>query len=144
LKTFGIDPDQIIFINLKSEKEILWTIEESLKCGGLSAVVGEINEISFIASRRLQLAIEQSGVTGFLLRRQSKNPIASVSRWQIKHLASELAEHLPGVGYPRWNVELLKTRNGKPGQWQIEWTAGKFRHIPVPENFIHQEKRKTG
>lgn len=40
-------------------------MEEALKCGGLAAVVGEVQDISFTASRRLQLAVEQSGVTGF-------------------------------------------------------------------------------
>jgi protein ImuA len=143
LKTFGIDPDKIIFINLKNAKEILWTIEECLKCGGLKAVIGEIKDISFIASRRLQLAIEQSGVAAFLLR-ESIHPIVSASRWQIKHLPSELEQDLPGVGYSRWNVELLKARNGNPGQWQIEWADGKFRLIPLNEEFIHREKRKTG
>jgi protein ImuA len=35
---------------------------------GLAAVVAEIQELSFMTSRRLQLATEQSGVTGFMLR----------------------------------------------------------------------------
>jgi protein ImuA len=38
---------------------------------------------------------------------------------------------MPGVGFPRWNVQLLKVRNGKPGAWQLEWEGGQFHHIPV-------------
>ena len=50
LRSFGITADKIIFIDLKKEKEILWAMEEALKCEGLSAVVGEIKELSFTAS----------------------------------------------------------------------------------------------
>jgi protein ImuA len=37
-----------------------------------------------------------------------------------------LEDGLPGVGFPRWQVELLKVRNGNPGCWQVEWVAGSF------------------
>jgi protein ImuA len=47
LKTFGIAPEKIIFINLKKEKDISWAMEEALKCKGLSAVIGEVTELSF-------------------------------------------------------------------------------------------------
>jgi protein ImuA len=147
LKIFDIEPDRIIFIDLQKEKDILWVMEESLKCGGLAAVVGEIQEISFTASRRLQLAVEQSRVTGFILRHHSHNlnTIASVSRWKISSLPSELEYNMPGVGFPRWNVELLKIRNGKPGIWQMEWSAGRFQHIsPLDTSISHEQKRKTG
>src|SRR6188474_2877446 len=32
LVSFGIDPSQLIFIHLRNQKEINWTIEEVLKC----------------------------------------------------------------------------------------------------------------
>jgi protein ImuA len=38
---------------------------------------------------------------------------------------------MPGLGFARWNVELLKVRNGKPGSWQIEWGPTGFRTIPA-------------
>ena len=71
LKNFGIQPDQFMFIDLQKEKDVIWAMEEALKCAALTAVVGEMQEISFTASRRLQLAVEQSQVTGFILRSQS-------------------------------------------------------------------------
>jgi protein ImuA len=40
--SFGIEPDQVIFIDVKSEKDILWCVEEALRCERLAAVVGEI------------------------------------------------------------------------------------------------------
>src|SRR5690606_13935094 len=53
LKLFGIEPDRVIFIDLPRPKEALWAIEEALKCDALSAVVGELRELSFNESRRL-------------------------------------------------------------------------------------------
>jgi len=55
LSQFKIDPHKVIFIQAQKAKEILWTIEETLKCDAIAAVVGEVGEISFTESRRLQL-----------------------------------------------------------------------------------------
>ncbi len=146
LKSFGIVPDKIIFIDVKKEKEILWTMEEALKCDSLSAVVGDVKELSFTNSRRLQLAIEQSCVTGFILRNNQRNlnTTACATRWKNTPLPSELAEGTPGVGFPRWNVELLKVRNGKQGSWQIEFVAGRLRHISNMDAIALEHKKKTG
>jgi protein ImuA len=129
LKAFGISPDQIIFINVRKEKEAIWTIEEALKSMALTSVVGEISRFHFTDSRRLQLAIEQSGVGCFLLCYRPRNlTTASTTRWQITPLSSTTEDNLPGVGQPRWKVNLLKVRGGKPGSWTIEWAQGRFRH----------------
>lgn len=127
LKFFGIDPHKIIFIHPRKPKDILWTIEEALKCDSVCAVVGEIGEINLFESRRLQLAVEESKVTGFILRRNPKNLATSfVTRWRITPLPSTTESNLPGVGFPKWNVELLKVRNGKPGAWEMVWRNGRF------------------
>ncbi|MBC7848465.1 MAG: Error-prone repair protein ImuA [Chitinophagaceae bacterium] len=142
LPSFNIQPDKIIFIDLKKDKELLWTMEEALKCDALAAVVGEISDISFISSRRLQLAVEKSRVTGFVIRRQPRIVDANsfVSRWRISPLPSEPPTNLPGVGFARWKVELLKIKNGKPGAWDVEWRKGKFRIIQVPETVMLERK----
>lgn len=138
LKNFGIQPDRFIFIDVKKEKEVMWAMEEALKCGSLTTVVGEMREISFTASRRLQLAVEQSQVTGFILRGHCHKPntTACVSRWRITQLPSVpiapdvyrdgAMEDLPGIGFPKWKVELLRIRNGKAGTWDIQWIDGRF------------------
>ena len=142
LKTFGVNPDRIIFIDLKREKELLWAMEEALKCGSLAAVVAEVGEMSFTESRRLQLVVEKSRVTGFILRSNTKklSATACVARWKITPLPSELEDGMPGVGFPRWNVELLKVRNGNPGCWKIEWQAGGFR--PLMYKKVKQMRRE--
>lgn len=127
LKNFGVEPDRFIFIDLKKEKDVIWAMEEALKCNALAAVVGEMREIDFTASRRLQLAVEQSQVTGFVVRNNYRNltTTACVSRWKISPLPSESIE-LPGIGFPKWKIELLRIRNGKPGTWNVQWVDGKF------------------
>lgn len=128
LHAFGITPHRVIFLELKKEKDILWAVEEALKCGALAAVIGELSELDFTASRRLQLAVENSKTTGFLLRSNPRNlqTTACVARWKIAALPSALDDDLPGIGFPRWQVELLKIRNGKPGRWVVQWKDEAF------------------
>ena len=138
MKFFGFDPHRIIFIDVKQEKEALWVTEQALKCNSLAAVVAELPNVSFSESRRLQLVASESGVTCFLHRHHPyiNNTLACVSRWQIRPVASWLPEGLPGVGFPRWEVELLKIRNGKPASWLFEWQNGGFRYLPNQKRVI--------
>lgn len=131
LRSFGIEPHKIIFITIRKEKEQLWVMEEALKCNSISAVVGQVKNIDFTASRRFQLSVENSNVTGFIIRHQLRtvNTIAAVARWKIKALHSILEDDMPGVGYPAWNVELQKVRNGKPGTWQVQWLQNRLQTL---------------
>jgi protein ImuA len=143
LKWFGIPPHHVLFLQVRKEKDILWAIHEALKCSSLSAVVGELPEMSLTASRRFQLAIEDAGVGGFILRNKPKNVLTtSVSRWHIKPLHSKTEDDLPGIGHPCWSVNLLKVRNGKTGSWDIEWTSDGFRYIPSKLALIHKALQK--
>ena len=143
LKRFGIEPDQFIFIDLEKKKDVFWAIDEALKCDALSVVIGELSEIDFTSSRRLQLAVEQSQVTGFILRKKIRvlSTTAFVSRWRVTSSASA-AGKLPGLGFPQWKVELLRMRNGKPGSWIMQWRDGRFYpvHQPTLVEQVHQKK----
>ncbi|WP_207424579.1 ImuA family protein [Desertivirga brevis] len=148
LKAFGVEPDRVVFIDLKQEKDILWATEEALKCKGLLAVIAEVREINFSQSRRLQLVMEASKVTGFVMLKTTgrHSSTACTGRWQITPIASEPEEGLPGLGFPRWNVELLKVRNGNPGSWRFEWSAEGFKQI-VQKSFtidVQEQSRKAG
>ncbi|OQP62002.1 Error-prone repair protein ImuA [Niastella vici] len=133
LKAFGIDPEKVLFINVRREKDKLFAMEEALKCDSIAAVIGHIDAISFTESRRFQLAVEQSKVTGFLLRCNPKNLITScVTRWQITPAPGKTEDNLPGLGFPTWFVQLLKVRNGKPGSWEMQWRSGKLLIVPEP------------
>jgi len=128
LNHFGIHPDRLVFVDLHQEKDVIRAMDDALKCGALAAVVGELQDISFASSRRLQLAVEQSQVTGFVVRRNSLSikPTTCISRWMITTMPSISIDDLPGIGFPQWKVELLRIRNGKCGSWRVIWRQGRF------------------
>jgi protein ImuA len=129
LAAHGLDPAHIVLVRAPRDGEILWAMEEGLRAPGIAAVVGEVGTLAAVASRRLQLAAERSGITAFLLRRwrdsgqaaRERNlPNAAVTRWRIAALPSQPLRGEPGVGRPRWRVELLRCRGGEPACWEVE------------------------
>jgi protein ImuA len=128
LAAFGLNPKRLILARARSSQEVLWAMEEGLRCTTLAAVVGEVDVLSLPASRRLMLAAESSGVTGFVLRRWRNGetaarrlaPNAAQTRWHIAALPGEVSAGEPGVGRARWRVELWRCRGGVPGSWMME------------------------
>lgn len=147
IKHFGLEPDRIIFINVSKPKEALWTIEEALKCEALTGVIGEIKELGFTESRRLQLAVERSGVTAFIhrFRPLAENATASTTRWKVMPLAGVSNDGMPGLGHSCWDIHLLKVRNGRPDSWQVTWSGGNFMPLAHKQIAISStEKRQAG
>lgn len=143
LAAFGIQPHKVIFINLKKDTDALWVMEEALKCNGLTAVICEVRELDFKQSQRLQRMVEHSRVTGFVLRNSTKQlgSTTCAARWQVKALPSAVEAGLPGLGHLRFQVELLKVRNGATGSWVLEWQDDHF--LPV-EAITIMEERQVG
>lgn len=120
--------------------------EEALRYRGLGAVVSEVGRLSMIASRRLQLAAEQSGTIGLIARRWRRvsdarefvQPTASVTRWPVSSLPSEPLP-VPGVGHPRWWVELVRSRSGGTLEMAVDGCDGTGRMSAVHE--MRQEWR---
>jgi protein ImuA len=147
LKAFGIEPDRVLFMDTPKTKDTLWALEEALKCEALAAVVGELSELSFNDSRRMQLAVERSQVTGFMHRFRPKafNAVACVTRWKITALQSSVSDLLPGLGFPKWKVQLLKVRGGNTGEWQIQWSPKGLLYDVNPQTVIHpNQELKVG
>jgi protein ImuA len=129
LAAHGLDPARLVLVRASRDTEILWAMEEGLRASGIAAVVGEVGTLAAVASRRLQLAAERSGITAFLLRRwrdggqaarECALPNAAVTRWRIAALPSQPLPGEPGIGRPRWRVELLRCRGGEPACWEVE------------------------
>jgi protein ImuA len=126
----GLHPARLVFA--EAGKDVLAAMEEGLAHSGLTAVVGEYaGRLSLVASRRLQLAAEQSGVMAALLRRSRifndpalAAPSAAVTRWRIAALPSDPplphAPAVPGLGRALWRLELTHRRGGEPGSWIVE------------------------
>jgi protein ImuA len=133
----GLDARRLVLLRAPNERDILWAMEEGLRSRALAAVVGEVEALSTPASRRLQLAAESAGVTGFVLHRQAGEGTASaaVTRWRVAALPSAPVAGEPGMGQPRWRVELLRCRGGMPAAWDMEaWDAQSIRttrHVAV-------------
>jgi protein ImuA len=139
LAAHGLDPGRVALVQAQRDAEILWAMEEGLHAPGIAAVVGEVGTLPAIASRRLQLAAERSGTTAFLLRRwrdgaqaarERALPTAAVTRWRIAALPSLPMRGEPGVGWPRWRIELLRCRGGEPACWEME-VLGATDHVSL-------------
>lgn len=143
---YGVQPDRIVFINVERLKDALWVTEEALKCEGVSAVISEIRDLGFTESLRLQHAVEQSKITGFILRKSPRavGSAACCARWKITPHPSRSVAGLPGIGYRRWNVALDKVRNGHPGNWLVEWTDKGLQVVEKETRFVSEERRNVG
>ena len=129
LAAHGLDPERVVLVRTSRDAEILWAMEEGLRSPGIVAAVGEVGTLPAVASRRLQLAAERSGVTAFLLRRWREGgqavreralPNAAMTRWRVAALPSQPFRGEPGVGRLRWRIDLLRCRGGEPGCWEME------------------------
>src|SRR6516225_262952 len=140
LAAHGLDLAHIVLVRAPRDAEILWAMEEGLRAPGIAAVVGEVGSLPAVASRRLQLAAERFGITAFLLRRwrdggqaarERALPNAAVTRWRITAMPSQPPPipspargggngWRPGIGRPRWRIELLRCRGGEPACWEVE------------------------
>ncbi len=127
LTALGLDPGRFILVRAKGEADLLWAMEEGLRCRRLAAVVGEVEGLDRLAGRRLQLAAEASGVTAFALhrrfrpRRRGRDASAALSRWRVTAAGSCDAQDEMFIGRPRWRLDLLRCRGAAPGSWQVEW-----------------------
>jgi protein ImuA len=136
IAAYGLKPERLIVVSARRDSDILWAMEESLRCRSLAAVLGEIGDIDMVASRRLQLAAEASGVTALLLRSAGRRlgATASVTRWGLSAAPSRPIDGVPGLGLPRWRTRLLRCRGGQPGEWLLEWRGDGFALTNDPVN----------
>lgn len=140
----GLHPDRIIFAEVEDEKAVLACFEEGLRHGGLAAVVGEVAKLAMTPSRRLQLAAEESGTLAVAIRRWRRateaadfgQPTASVTRWRVSALPSSPLP-TPGVGRPRWLVELIRARSGDCADFELEACDEQGR-LALPPKLAHR------
>ena len=139
----GLSPDRVIYVEAGDEKSVLACFEEGLRHGGLGAVVAEVAQLSMTASRRLQLAAENSGSIGIAVRRWRRQteaadfgqPTASVTRWRVSVLPSTPLP-VPGVGRARWLLELIRCRAGESADFEVEACDAKGR-LALPSHLVH-------
>jgi protein ImuA len=128
LDAFGIAPEKLLTVAAPKTRDVLWVMEEALRCSALSAVIGEIRSgADLVATRRLSLAAGHAGrgVLALLLRAApSDGPSAAATRWIVGPAASVPSPH--GIGPPRFAAHLLRNRRGPSDSWVMEWKSGGF------------------
>lgn len=123
LKELGVDTNRLILIEARNDKDALWALEEPLRAEAIPAVVvGAIESaLDLTVSRRLNLAASLHGAPLLLARPAgSAGGNAAATRWRLR-AASAARERFGAVARLRWHVSLDRCRNGRPGEWLIEW-----------------------
>jgi protein ImuA len=128
LEGLGFPPERLIQVCARDEAEALGVMEDALATDGVAAVIGEADAVDLTAGRRLQLACERRGATGFVIRRRpfgggvrrEAPGSAAATRWRVVSAPSEPAAGEFGLGPPRFAAVLERCRGGRPGAWLFE------------------------
>jgi len=129
LLPYGIKLSRVLHVSARRHQDLAWAVMEALRCSQVSAVIALLDGLDLTESRRLQLAAETSGATGFLLGHIASPPVASpITRWKISSIAGKSGQRF---SEPLWALDLLYCRGGRPGSWILEWRDHKLNAIPT-------------
>jgi protein ImuA len=121
LRALGLDPARLILVETSHRKETLWAIEEALHSGAPAAIAGVIDKLDLRTSQRLHLAATDCGLPLFLLRpSQNLEASAAATRWRVG-TAEAARDRFGLITRPRWHLRLERCRNGRPGEWVVEY-----------------------
>jgi protein ImuA len=132
LAELGLDPRCVVTVRAADVDTALRTAADALACDALGVVVlelwGEARQFDLVASRRLTLAAQMSGVTGLLLRVAAEpSPSTAETRWIVRAAHSPPATSLVPTatwnawGAPVFDAQLVRNRHGPVGRWIMEW-----------------------
>jgi protein ImuA len=136
LAELGLDPRLLVTVRAADVNAALRTAADALACDALGAVVlevwGEARQFDLVASRKLTLAAQASGVTGLLLRMAAEpSPSTAETRWIVRAAHSPppvvpAAPFMPAApwcawGAPVFDAQLVRNRHGPVGRWIMEW-----------------------
>jgi protein ImuA len=122
VNALGLDPARLVLVEPNDEPQAFWAMEEALRSGVPAGVIGAIGRgLDLKESQRLQLAARTSRLPLLLLRPAgATGTSAAVTRWHIG--GAEAARDRFGVVTRwRWRVRLERCRNGRLGEWLVEW-----------------------
>jgi protein ImuA len=126
LDGIGIAPERLITVAAARTREVLWAMEEALRCRAVGMVIGEMRPrgIDQVATRRLALAAAAGSALGLILYTAPDDaPSAAVTRWVIGAASSLNAARGHGIGPPRLLARLVRNRRGPLGTWIVEWNS---------------------
>ena len=99
LQAFGAALERLILVRAPQGPQLLWAMEEALKCRALGAVIGEIwsgaRHYDLTASRRLALAARAGGAPGLILHAGAPGRGRNVSAAPLRFEVSALPARKP-------------------------------------------------
>jgi protein ImuA len=130
LDLFGMPSAHLIALRVPRAVDVLWAMEEGLRCRALACVIAELTgdgaAADLTATRRLSLAAHEGACGhgsgfGLLLRhRATPSPSAAATRWQIAAALSR-PDGFGGLGPVCFDLSLRKNRRGPSGRWLVTW-----------------------
>ena len=127
LSELGLDPRLLVTVRATDVDHALRTAADALVCDAVGAVVlelwGEARQFDLVASRKLTLAAQASGVTGLMLRMTAEpRPSTAETRWIVRAAHSPPAPSPSSAwGSPLFEAQLVRNRHGPVGRWIMEW-----------------------
>jgi protein ImuA len=117
----GLDPARLILVETADEAQALWAMEEALRSRVPAAVAGAIKMLDLKTSQRLHFAAADAGRPLLLLRpADATEASAAATRWRIA-AARAAPDRFGLIARWRWSLALERCRNGRPGQWLVEF-----------------------
>lgn len=126
LEAFGLAPERLLTVSAAQRCDLLWAMEEALRCRAVHAVIGELRhgEIDMVALRRLSLAAAESGALALLLRAAPMGDASTAAtRWIVGAAPSFGNENA------RFAAQLVRNRRGPLGSWILEWSDSDERFL---------------
>jgi protein ImuA len=128
LTELGLDPRLFVTVRAADVEVALRTAADALACDAVGVVVlevwGEARQLDLVASRKLTLAAQASGVTGLLLRTAAEpQPSTAETRWIVRaaHSPPPAQALCSAWGAPLLDAQLVRNRHGPVGRWIMEW-----------------------
>jgi len=126
LVELGLDPRLLVTVRAADVEAALRTTADALACDALGVVVletfGEARQLDLVASRKLTLAAQSSGVTALLLRVAAQPaPSTAETRWIVRAAHSPPSAPWSAWGAPVFDASLVRNRHGPVGRWIMEW-----------------------
>jgi protein ImuA len=126
LSELGLDPRLLVTVRAADIDNALRTTADALGCDALGAVImevwGESRQLDLVASRKLTLASQSSGVPALLLRLAATPlPSTAETRWIVRAAHSPPDASWNAWGAPLFDAQLVRNRHGPVGRWIMEW-----------------------
>ncbi len=131
LARFGLDASCFIIVETARAAEALWAMEEGLKSGAVSLVIGCLDEAALTPARRLSLAAQERA-TPCLLITNARTPAAAATatRWRIGPEPSAPHPFDPRAPGPlRWGISLERCRGlnvSAETRFSLDWCHDAF------------------